>query len=93
MIGREYRRRLKYAFDRNNIEIPFPHRTVYWREAVSPIDINIKEGMIGHMGTQKIRSLEAGVVLVDDGCDMEGGRAKIPLSMESGSKIGDIHKY
>ena len=53
----------------------------------------IFEGMIGHMGTQKIHSLEAGVVLVADGCDMEGGRARIPLIMESGSKVGDIHKY
>ncbi len=51
------------------------------------------EGIIGHMGTQKIHSLEAGVVLVADGCDMEGGRSRIPLIMESGSKVGDIHKY
>ena len=28
-IERQYRRRIKYAFDQNNIEIPFPHRTVY----------------------------------------------------------------
>lgn len=27
-VGREYRRRLKYAFDANGIEIPFPQRTV-----------------------------------------------------------------
>ena len=44
MIGREYRRRLKYAFDENNIEIPFPHRTIYWGEAVKPLDINFKDG-------------------------------------------------
>ncbi len=31
-VGREYRRRLKYAFDEKNIEIPFPHTTVYWGE-------------------------------------------------------------
>lgn len=30
-IEREFRRRIKYAFDANNIEIPFPHRTVYLR--------------------------------------------------------------
>ncbi|MBN2890716.1 MAG: mechanosensitive ion channel family protein [Bacteroidales bacterium] len=29
-IGREYRKRLKIAFDANNIEIPFPHTTVYF---------------------------------------------------------------
>lgn len=29
-VGREYLRRIKLAFDENNIEIPFPHRTVYF---------------------------------------------------------------
>lgn len=33
-VGREYRRRLKYAFDERGIEIPFPHRTLYWGEQV-----------------------------------------------------------
>jgi len=28
-IGREFLRRIKYAFDENNIEIPFPHLSVY----------------------------------------------------------------
>ena len=31
-VGREYNRRLKKAFDERGIEIPFPHRTVYWGE-------------------------------------------------------------
>ncbi len=29
-IGREFNRRMKKVFDERNIEIPFPHRTVYW---------------------------------------------------------------
>jgi len=35
-VGREYRRRLKKAFDQENIEIPFPHRTLYMGEASPP---------------------------------------------------------
>jgi small conductance mechanosensitive channel len=29
-IGREMNRRIKQAFDTHGIEIPFPHRTIYW---------------------------------------------------------------
>ncbi|NIO43778.1 MAG: mechanosensitive ion channel family protein, partial [Burkholderiales bacterium] len=32
-VGREYRRRLKQAFDDAGIEIPFPHRSIYFGEA------------------------------------------------------------
>ena len=35
-VGREYRRRLKKAFDAQSIEIPFPHRTIYMGEASPP---------------------------------------------------------
>jgi small conductance mechanosensitive channel len=35
-VGREYRRRLKYAFDEADIEIPFPHRSIYFGEASKP---------------------------------------------------------
>ncbi len=31
-IGREMNRRIKMAFDAHGIEIPFPHRTIYWGE-------------------------------------------------------------
>jgi small-conductance mechanosensitive channel len=34
-VGREYRRRLKKAFDAAGIEIPFPHRTLYMGEGSS----------------------------------------------------------
>lgn len=38
-IGREYRRRLKKAFDAAGIEIPFPHRTLYMGEASPPFQV------------------------------------------------------
>lgn len=31
-VGREYLRRVKLAFDENNIEIPYPHRKIYFAE-------------------------------------------------------------
>jgi small-conductance mechanosensitive channel len=40
MVGREYRRRLKKAFDKEGIEIPFPHRTLYMGEASRPFKID-----------------------------------------------------
>jgi small-conductance mechanosensitive channel len=42
-IGREYRRRLKIAFDAQNIEIPFPHTTVYWGEDINPLKLSVKQ--------------------------------------------------
>lgn len=51
------------------------------------------EGIIGHMGTRSIHSLEAGIILVSDGCDMTKGRARIPLEHISKASEGDIHKY
>jgi len=35
-VGREYRRRLKKAFDERGIEIPFPHTTIAWGKASGP---------------------------------------------------------
>jgi small-conductance mechanosensitive channel len=42
-VGREYLRRVKLAFDENNIEIPFPHQTIYFGEASKPIDVQLLE--------------------------------------------------
>lgn len=51
------------------------------------------EGILGHMGTRKIHSIEAGLILIADGCDMTKGRARIPMEMNSKPSAGDIHKY
>lgn len=45
-IGREYRKRLKKAFNQNNIEIPFPHTTVYWGDKINPLKLDINEQLI-----------------------------------------------
>ena len=41
-IGREYRKRLKETFDVHNIEIPFPHQTIYWGEEIEPLKLTIE---------------------------------------------------
>jgi len=51
------------------------------------------EAISGHMGTRTIHSLESGIVQVADGCDMKKGRARIPLIVAGGPRIGDIHQY
>lgn len=38
-VGREYRRRLKQSFDERGIEIPFPHRTLYWGDRSPPLEL------------------------------------------------------
>lgn len=45
LVGREYNRRLKYAFDAEGIEIPFPHRSLYWGDASKPVQLELKGGL------------------------------------------------
>lgn len=51
------------------------------------------EGIVGHMATNPIHSIEAGLILIADGCDMTKGRARITLEIPSKPAEGDIHKY
>lgn len=44
-VGREYLRRIKLAFDEKNIEIPFPHRSIYFGEHSKPFELQMKEQM------------------------------------------------
>ncbi|MBN1767445.1 MAG: mechanosensitive ion channel family protein [Prolixibacteraceae bacterium] len=45
-VGREYRKRIKNAFDAKGIEIPFPHTTVYWGEAINPLKLKLENEKI-----------------------------------------------
>jgi metal-dependent HD superfamily phosphatase/phosphodiesterase len=51
------------------------------------------EGISGHMGTNMISSVEAGIVQIADGCDMTKGRARIPISLLHSQRAGHIHQY
>jgi small conductance mechanosensitive channel len=42
VVGREYRRRLKKAFDARGIEIPFPHRSFYMGAASGPLEVMVR---------------------------------------------------
>jgi small conductance mechanosensitive channel len=41
-VGREYRRRLKKAFDARGVEIPFPHRSLYMGAASGPLEVTLR---------------------------------------------------
>jgi small-conductance mechanosensitive channel len=43
MVGREFLRRVKYAFDEQGIEIPFPHQSLYFGEASKPLAVQMLE--------------------------------------------------
>ena len=51
------------------------------------------EGIVGHMGSFNVSSLEAGIIQVADGCDMTKGRARIPISLAHSTGVGHIHQY
>ncbi|MDA3812706.1 MAG: phosphohydrolase [Candidatus Cloacimonetes bacterium] len=53
----------------------------------------IIECIFGHMATQAIHSLEAGLVLIGDGCDLEQGRSRISSLLSEQPRVGDIHRY
>lgn len=41
-IGREFNKRIKQVFDEKGIEIPFPHRTIYWGDAIAPLNLRME---------------------------------------------------
>jgi metal-dependent HD superfamily phosphatase/phosphodiesterase len=67
----------------------YPEGPLILRTALKSLAI---EGIFGHMANRKIHSLEAGLVLIGDGCDMEKGRARIPSMLSGVPRVGDIHR-
>jgi small conductance mechanosensitive channel len=52
-IGREMNRRIKLAFDKEGIEIPFPHQSINFGENSSPIRVKI-EGVSDFSGNKSV---------------------------------------
>ena len=71
------------------LDLVYTKKELPIRMAVQSIAI---EGIFGHMGNRKINSLEAGLVLIGDGTDMERGRARITTLLATEPKPGDIHR-
>jgi len=53
----------------------------------------IHETVIGHMGYDKVHSIEAGTLLVGDGTDMTRGRAKRAKELSIHPVLGDMHRH
>jgi metal-dependent HD superfamily phosphatase/phosphodiesterase len=53
----------------------------------------IHEIVIGHMGYDKVFSIEAGTLLVGDGTDMTRGRAKRARELSLHPVLGDMHRH
>ena len=88
----------KHEFMGVNLALPIVNRILenYYSDDMTKRVILrsiILECILGHMATQKIQSLEAGLVLIGDGCDMEQGRARISLKLADIARRGDIHRY
>lgn len=93
MIGREGHEQMSVTLAKPIIERAVMHifpDDLYRRTVIKSVAI---EAIIGHMASRKIHSIEAGIILIADGCDMTKGRARIPLILNTAPKVGDIHKY
>ncbi|MBN1970889.1 MAG: phosphohydrolase [Candidatus Delongbacteria bacterium] len=91
-VGREYHEKMSLT-----ITYPIIDRLLkgFYKNDLNRLVIvrsMVLEGIAGHMANQKIHSIEAGIILVADGCDMQKGRARIPMMLNFESRVGDIHK-
>ena len=54
-VGREFRRRLKYAFDRCGISIPFPQRSIWFETPLQTLNRRLSESELQQLIQQKER--------------------------------------
>ena len=93
MIGRQGHEEMSVTLAKPIIERAVMHifpDNLHRRTVIKSVAI---EAIIGHMSSRKIHSIEAGIILIADGCDMTKGRARIPLALNTTPKVCDIHKY
>ena len=93
MIGRQGHEEMSVILAKPIIERTLMHvfpDNLHRRTVIKSLAI---EAIIGHMSSRKIHSIEAGIILIADGCDMTKGRARIPMAINTTPKVGDIHKY
>jgi len=93
MIGRQGHEEMSVTLAKPIIERTLMHilpDDLHRRTIIKSLAI---EAIIGHMSSRKIHSVEAGIILIADGCDMTKGRARIPMAINTTPKVGDIHKY
>ena len=74
----ELRKRIKIRFDEENIEIPFPHQTVYWGENQSPFNrditkekVSINNELNNNKDTDEITPEKREELLADKYSDMK----------------------
>lgn len=93
MIGRQGHEDMSVILAKSIIERTLMHLfpdNLHKRVVIKSLAI---EAIVGHMASKKIHSIEAGIILIADGCDMTKGRARIPMALNKTPKVGDIHKY
>lgn len=93
MIGRQGHENMSVILAKPIIERTLMHilpDDLHRRTIIKSLAI---EAIIGHMSSHKIHSIEAGIILIADGCDMTKGRARIPMAINTTPRVGDIHKY
>lgn len=93
MIGRQGHEDMSVILAKNIIERSMMHifpDDLHRRVVIKSLAI---EAIVGHMASKKIHSIEAGIILIADGCDMTKGRARIPMALNKTPRVGDIHKY